>query len=262
MEINVQESLKNYETVADEIKFLTNSLTRIKILSSLYQKPKFMKELNKKTKLNYSSISSNIWGLELELYIFKKDDGYHLSNFAKCYTRSLVQLNNTINVCDDLFNIFNNHHIKSIPTKSLVEAHQLRNSRIIESDEKDVYKTFNFILEELENPSFVKAIFPYYHEDFVENINYLVDKQRKIELFVSIEIKKDFLKKFSYKNKSTLEFFEKESNFLLIITDRIMMLGFFKDEGIFDQNRLIVSEDEDCIKWACNLFENFKKENK
>ena len=41
-----------------------------------------------------------------------------------------------------------------------------------------------------------------------------------------------------------------------------MVLGLFKDDGYFDQNRLLTSKNADAIKWAVNLFENFKNGNK
>ena len=53
-----------------------------------------------------------------------------------------------------------------------------------------------------------------------------------------------------------------ENNFLLIITDTVMVFGLFKEDGYFDQNRLLISKHDDSIKWALGLFENFKKENK
>ena len=41
-----------------------------------------------------------------------------------------------------------------------------------------------------------------------------------------------------------------------------MVLGLFKEDGYFDQNRLLTSKNEDAINWAVNLFENFKNRNK
>ena len=60
----------------------------------------------------------------------------------------------------------------------------------------------------------------------------------------------------------TYLFFNGEKTFLLIITNELMILGLFKEDGYFDQNRLLTSKNSDSIKWANNLFENFKIENK
>ena len=57
-----------------------------------------------------------------------------------------------------------------------------------------------------------------------------------------------------------IDFFD-FNEFLLLCTDKNMILGFFKDDGTYDQNRLLTSSNDECIKWANDLFENFKKEN-
>ena len=41
-----------------------------------------------------------------------------------------------------------------------------------------------------------------------------------------------------------------------------MILGLFKEDGSYDQNRLLISKNNDSISWAMGLFENFKNENK
>ena len=37
-----------------------------------------------------------------------------------------------------------------------------------------------------------------------------------------------------------------------------MILGFFKNNGDYDQNRILISSSEKSLKWANNLFKNFK----
>ena len=44
----------------------------------------------------------------------------------------------------------------------------------------------------------------------------------------------------------------------LTICDESMSLGLFKDDGSFDQNRILISENEKPQKWAGNLFETIK----
>ncbi len=65
-----QECMENYETISEEIKYITNSLVRLKILATLYEQPLNMKDINRTTGLSYSSLSSNMFGLELgDLFI-------------------------------------------------------------------------------------------------------------------------------------------------------------------------------------------------
>ena len=45
----------------------------------------------------------------------------------------------------------------------------------------------------------------------------------------------------------------------LLICDDSMNLGLFKNDGSYDQNRILNSTTEDSLNWANNLFENIKQ---
>ncbi len=44
----------------------------------------------------------------------------------------------------------------------------------------------------------------------------------------------------------------------LLICDNSMNLGLFKNDGSYDQNRILNSDNPDSLKWANTLFENIK----
>ena len=45
----------------------------------------------------------------------------------------------------------------------------------------------------------------------------------------------------------------------LTICDETMSLGLFKNDGSFDQNRLLISTNDKSQKWANNLFKSIKE---
>ena len=49
-----------------------------------------------------------------------------------------------------------------------------------------------------------------------------------------------------------------ELNLYLTICDDKMSLGLFKNDGSFDQNRILVSDDEKSHEWAEKLFKHVK----
>ena len=144
-----------------------------------------------------------------------------------------------------------------IPNESVAELYLLGKAKVIESDGIDVYKMYNFIEKALMEANDVKCILPFYYEDFNIILNNLVFKKKKVEIMVSDVVFEIFKEKSKVKKISA---FDGEYNFLLIVTDEMMILGLFRDDGYFDQNRLLTSKNEDSIKWANNLFKNFKKE--
>lgn len=101
--------------------------------------------------------------------------------------------------------------------------------------------------------------FSFFYGDFNKYINDLIDENRHIEIIIPQNIKENFEYFLNLENDNVeMSTFNIENNFLLVVTDKVMILGLFKEDGNFDQNRIITSKKEECIEWGENLFENFK----
>lgn len=259
MEENNSNYLKDYESISKDVKYLTNSLSRLKILATLYEGPKNMKELTEGTGLSYSSVSSTMHNLELKDFVYRESSKYYLSNSMKIEIEDILELNEIMDVTAKFFNILDKHLVDMIPNSSIAELYLLGQARLIESDDIDAYRTYNYIEDALAKADCVKCILPFYYENFNDQLNKLVKARKSVEAIVSRNISHIFEEKSNIKNISVSR---KNINFLLIVTDRVMILGLFKDDGNFDQNRLLISKNRDSIMWAYNLFKNFKKENK
>ena len=270
-----QECMENYETISEEIKYITNSLVRLKILATLYEQPLNMKDINRTTGLSYSSISSNMFGLELGGFIYRSGNLYHISNTTELYVSNILELKDTINLFNKFFNILDAHIVDLIPEKSVAQLYLLGRAILVESNEKDVYRTYNIIQHALNEASSLKCVLPFFYGDFNKYINDLIDEGSHIELIIPKNIKENFEYFLNLENDNvdiklyigvallTLTVllilgFYIENAFLLVVTDKVMILGLFKEDGNFDQNRIITSKKEECIKWGENLFENFK----
>ena len=251
--------LKNYESVSEEVKHITNSLSRLKILAALHEGPKNMKDLTVDTGLSYSSISSNMHELELKDYVYRESNRYFLSNSMKLQIEGILEFEMIVEILNQFFNILDKHLVEMIPNQSIAELYLLGQASLIESGDVDAYRTYNYIENALAEAGCVKCILPFYYENFNEQLNKLVMDKKSVEAIVSQNILHVFEKKSDVK---MIYSFKKDINFLLIVMDNAMILGLFKDDGNFDQNRLLISKNRDSIKWAYNLFKNFKKENK
>ena len=258
--VNVNQTcIENYETISEEMKYITNSLVRLKVLATLYEQPLNMKDINKTTGLSYSSISSNMFGLELGGYIYREGNLYHISNTAKLYISNILELKDTLKLFTKFFNILDAHIVDIIPEKSVAQLYLLGKAILVESSEKDIYRAYNIIGHALEKADNLKCVFPFFYEDFNKHINDLIDGEKSVEIAFPQNIGDNFEYSLNLESdnvKSTT--FKGENNFLLVVTDKVMILGLFREDGNFDQNRIITSKKEECIKWGDNLFENFK----
>ena len=252
------ERIEHVDSIFEDVKFASNSAIRLKILATLFRKPQNMKKLTENTNLSYSSISSNMHVLELKNFIYREHNRYYLTNSAKVRIEDLLEFNCVIMLINDFFNILVNHDVDMIPPESVSELYLLRNANLMESSGVDAYRTYNFIDKCLAMASNVKCVLPFYYEPFFTSIEDLLSKKRDVELFVPeavLEILEDTT------NIGNADSFDEHHVFLLIVTDQVMILGLFMENGTFDKNRLIASKNHDSILWADNLFENFKKRN-
>ena len=256
---NNENYLKSYDSISEDVKYLTNSIIRLKILATLYKCPLNMKDINSTTSLSYSSISSNLHNLELKGIVYREHNKYFLSNSYRMEVEQVLRLSNLLDLLNDFFNILDKHLVDVIPNQSVVELYLIGNARLIESDGVDVYRIYKFIEYALESADEVKCILPFYHETFNDKLNELAKNNKKVEVMVPHSLFKVFDEKSEIEN---LSFFSGEKAFLLIITNESMILGLFKEDGYFDQNRLLTSKNSDSIKWANNLYKNFKSKNK
>lgn len=247
--------LKNYELVSDEIKYISNSLIRLKILKTLYECPLNMKEINNTTGLSYSSISSNIHGLEIEGYVYRELNKYYLSNIAKLQMKNILEFNSILKLLKEFFNILDMHIVDVISNDSIDELYLLEEAKILESNEINAYKTYNFIEDSLNQANNVKCVLPFFYENFNNKLNDLIKNNCNVEALVPENVYRLFNKSLKTSNITP---FSEENVFLLISTDDVMILGLFKEDGYFDQNRLLTSKNKKSIKWADNLFKNFK----
>lgn len=251
--------LENYDYVSEDVKFAANSIIRLKILAALFEKPQNMKDLADFTRLSYSSISSTIHGLELKEFVYRESNKYYLSNSLKVIMRHVLELKDVVNLLNRFFNMIEGHVVSRIPEQSINELYMLDHSSLLESGGIDAYKIYNFIEDALSDANRVRCILPFYHLNFNKQLNYLVKKGKHVEIMASHEVYEIYEKK---SQSEYLSSFKGKNNFLLIVTDKMMILGLFKENGQFDQNRLVTSRNRDSLRWANNLFKNFKKRNK
>ncbi|WP_303738862.1 winged helix-turn-helix domain-containing protein [Methanobrevibacter thaueri] len=251
--------LENYDFVSEDVKFAANSIIRLGILEVLFEKPQTMKDLADLTKLSYSSISSTIHGLELNEFVYRESNKYYLSNSLRVIMKHVLELKEVVNLLNRFFNIIEGHVVRMIPNESIVELWMISKSNLLESGGIDAYKIYNFIEGALIDANKVRCILPFYHLDFNRQLNCLIKNGKYVEIIASHEIFEIYEERSQSKYLSS---FKGKNNFLLIVTDKMMIFGLFKENGHFDQNRLLTSRNRESIKWANNLFKNFKKRNK
>ena len=248
------------------IQFLAKSEIRLKILSELVNKPLSIKEIVQKTKITYSSVSSNISKLEKNSYVKKIRGKYELKPISKFYFKTLMDFKKSMDFIADFDELWNRHNIDQLSLNAIQNINDIENSTLIETTPLDIYKTHNTVKEHITHTNSMKAIFPYLHPEYPKLVEDILKKGGTVELILPKMIFKETIYQIEQKirknaaRNGNLKIYavSDELKLYLTICDEGMSLGLFKADNSFDQNRILISNDEKAKKWAYDLFEYSK----
>lgn len=255
--------LELYEEARDELKFLTNSEIRMNVLKYLADLPATIKDLCLAADLNYSAVSHSIHRLQDHDYLDDDDGKFWLNNIALMKLLSFMNFRDSVSIVRDYIDLWTDHDISCISVEDLSDLSSLKKAQLIESIRTDIYQPQNIFKQALMNSKTVKSIFPFINLDYSIIFEDLLKNGANIELLCEKSIIQYFTRDIgaeTLKNGLTNKCFKinslkKNINLFLTITDNFMFFGLCKDDGKFDQNRLLVSNESKAMDWANKIFE-------
>ncbi len=266
--MSIQDNLRFYEEAKDDLKFHGISSVRMKIMVSLADGPKKTKQLRKITGTQSSTIIHGINELEKQKIVLKDGDYYYLSELGEILVPKLIDMIKTLAVLRNNQDLWLNHQITAIPEELLKKMGSLSSSKLIESDNVNILKVHEKHIEIVLNSKVVKGVSPIFYPVYTEIFKGIIEKGIKVELVVTNEVLKKIIEGLEHGDADLKKLF-KTGNLVLhilddvqvafTVTDSFITLGLFQKDGKYDSNKNLVSNDEDAIKWATELFEYYQK---
>lgn len=255
-----------HNEINNDIKFLAKSEIRLKILSELQNSPHSVHELVKKTKITYSSVSSNISKLEQNNYIKKIKSKYHLNPMTKIYFNTLMDFKKSVEVINEYAEFWDKHDLDQINIESIKNITALENSELIETTPLDIYKTHNINKSQILESKSLKAIFPYLHPEYPKLIENILNENGNVEMIIpktiynaiTSKIDSNIKQKASKEKRLKIYPVKDDLKVYLTICDESMSFGLFKNDESFDQNRILISKSKQSQEWADSLFKSIK----
>ncbi|WP_407413055.1 helix-turn-helix transcriptional regulator [Methanobrevibacter sp.] len=252
--------------INNDIKFLAQSEIRLKILSELNEHPDNIRGIVKRTEITYSSVSSNLSKLEHNNHIQKIDNKYYVNPITEIYYTALMDFKKSVELINNYNSFWAKHNIDQLSVESIKRLTDLKDSKIVETTIIDIYKTHNTTKHQLLESKSVKAIFPFLHPEHPEMIETILENDGTLELIIPHSIYKALLfnintnvrKNAIKKRKLKIYPVDDDLNIYLTICDETMSLGLFKNDGSFDQNRILTSDSQKSHQWALDLFNTIK----
>lgn len=270
---NLEYIFELYEFIHDDIKFILKSGIRLKILTSLADGSRLIREIKKEQDLSFATISNNMRLLQDRGLVTKVNDYYHISQTGKFQLNRVLDLMKSMAVTKDFEDLWLNHDLSGISEDLLLNIDVLRDSILIKADNKDVFKPYTEFYNVITSANWIKGISPFFNPADHDLFNDISKKGVKIDLILTDEVieqivkaikLKDLLKEINtvLNNNLTLWRYDGEIKVGFTLTDKCISLGLLNTNGSYDQNRDLINSSSDAREWGERLFDDYLSKSK
>ena len=257
---------ENFIEFQEDIRFLINSEIRLKILGCLFNSGASIKQIEEKTGYSYSSILDNINKLEQKKFIYNIEEKFYLYNKTRLKLTDILYFNKSAKFLREKSD-FLNQSLLDLHIDTIKDLSSLDGSEIIESNNVDLFKATDTFQRSLMGFKFLKGIFPYFHPKHDDIISYWVDNDCTVELILPDEVSeavKNFIIDYVPKSPGIKNRFVKlkpndhNIEFAFTVSDKCFVAAFYTKNHQFNQNSVLVSTNEEAIKFGLKLFEEYE----
>lgn len=257
-----------YDTVKDDLKFITTSSVRTKIILSLKEGDKSINDLRSQLDLKPSSVSHALKNLEMEGIVFKDGKNYDLTSLGKLYSIKSENLIKSFGTIKNGQKMWLNHLMEGIPPFLIKKMGCLNNSFIVESTPTDIIKPHTYYAEILSKSNRIKVVSPIFYYPFFDLYTEGLGDKAKVEIILTPLILDAMIKNMGKAKlekvipSNNLKFLsmDKDIKIVFTVTEKFLILGLFLHDGLYDATMSLVTYDKDAIKWGEELYEYYLKE--
>ena len=246
-----------YEEIKDDLKFITSSDIRAKIIISLKEGPKKLGDLKDEVHMRSSSILHSMSQLEAKNLITREFQSYSLSQTGEIAAIILIDLVNSFYSIKTREEFWLNHKINEIPESLLDKIDHLGNFKIITTSPADPGQSM--FKELFLNSKVIKGIIS--HLIIYDELEVVTEKE-DINIILASEDLNEIMEGLnSQKSASIIENIKlwkikEDLKLVLIVTDTFLLLNLPKVcEN--DSVSYLISETEESIKWGNELFNHY-----
>lgn len=270
--MDVKHGLELYEEVGKDLKFLSASSVRTKVMIGLNGGSCSLGDLREKLDLEAPPISRALNQFAKQNYVVKDRDLYFLSQTGKIIFRRLMESIRTIHVLKKFDSLWLNHDMKDIPVDLLRTIGNLENSELVESEPTDIFKPFDNYNNLLRKSNKIKGLSPIFRPNFLNLFRELIEKGDDVEFIFTGNILDKIVKNLDSESVIKMKEFISGDELKIwkincdvkvafTITEKFLSLGLFSSSGCYDPTRDLVSSDHDALKWGNDLFDYYKKKS-
>jgi len=256
--------IDSYNEIQEELKFLTTSGVRIKLLISLNKEKMTVDQFRDEFGYRTSTILPVLAELKSKDLIYKEDRQYGVTPYGKLISSKLIDFIETLSMFKTQERFWKSHETYVIPDLFFRNIGSLGRSTIIEDMPADLFATHRHFTELLGECGVVNGVSPFIHPDFPDMFKIFVESGVVVRLVVTYPVlklmcdrHKDVLQHVATMPNFSLRVIDEDVQVAFTVTEKLLSLGFFRPDGTYDYSMDLVSEDASAIGWGNALFEYY-----
>lgn len=251
------------------LKFVVASELRMKLLFSLYDSSKTIKELESEFNRKSGNISRGLNELKsCKLITRLPNKMYAISSIGFLLAKNLEELMYNMDSIDSKAEFWENHSIKSIPNRFLKELSFFNKSTLVKSTITEFAKPINIFIENIKKSTYLCMILPVFSKIFMDAVSEaLIEHDGYLDILTTKNIY-DLVAKSDSDNRIKGLLRDKKISFIIVddlpnlfftVSDQFASLYLFFDDVVFDNSEMLLLEDPSDLNDAYRFFRSFKE---
>ena len=253
-----------YDLAEGKIKGFTRSSVRAKIFLCLKDGPIAVRHIEKLMGIRPSTILHAIKDMIDDDLIARTSDGYRLTKIGKIQAILLNDLINCIVALDQHKDFWQSHDMSSIPTELQKKIGMLTESEVLKDDPVSILRTHEHFKSELKAAKVIYGVSPIIVPGYAEAIASSVVQGAQVHLILTKKIFDIVIKENSDVLQHLLTFkgfklfsIEEDITVAFTVTDSILSLGLFLNQGGYDVANDLICKGEQALIWGKELFDYY-----
>lgn len=252
------------------LKFVITSELRLKLLFSLCESSKSIKELEEEFQRKSGNISRGLNELKsCKLITRLPNKLYVITSTGFLLTKNIEDMMYDIESINSQDEFWENHSIRSIPNKFLKELSIFHGSTLVKSTITEFAKPINMYLDNIKKSTYICMIMPVYSKIFMDAIaEALIEHDGYLDIITTknihdLIVKSDtdrLFKALARDKKINLFIVDEMPNIFFTVSDVFASLFLFYDDVVFDNSEMLLLEEESDLNDAYRFYRFFKND--
>ncbi len=248
------------------IKYILSSGMRSRLLLCIYDNPKNLDDLRNDLKKPSATILHGLKELETINLVKKVKKSYELTSNGYLLTTNMIKLIENWHSVNRSKDFWNNHDLSAIPEDLLKNIYLLKDAKCVTSTTSNLSNAYNAYLKLISDANRLKIILPIYSENHFKYLIELLEKDKleSLDLVVNNRILNSlgkheiFNEKILNNKKVNIKCLNRDLKLFLTYCEDFMSLSLFFNDGHYDDSQILIGKDENAIKWAKTLINNYE----